>query len=102
MLQNIIRCLKKIRCLARPEDPKLEHKCFERGRTLIRISEAYTSKTNSFTGEQMTIGSRESFVHDGIRINRDINGARNILLRALVDSPLSESVRIEQKGIGIC
>jgi len=81
---------------------RLEHKCFERGRTLIRISEAYTSKTNSFTGEQMDIGSRESFVHDGIRINRDINGARNILLRALVDSPLSESVRIEQKGIGIC
>lgn len=81
---------------------RLEHKCFERGRMLIRVSEAYTSKTNSFTGETMDIGSREWFVHDGIRINRDINGARNILLRALVDSPLSEFVRIEQKKVGIC
>jgi len=81
---------------------RLEHKCFERGCKLVRISEAYTSKTNSFTGEQMNIGSREHFVHDGIRINRDINGARNILLRALVDSPLSDFVEFQQNQVGIC
>ncbi len=65
---------------------KLEHKCKEFGRKLVRISEAYTSKTNSFDGSMMSIGSKEYFKYDGVLISRDINGARNILLRALRDS----------------
>ena len=32
------------------------------------------------------IGSRSSFVYDGVTVDRDINGARNILLRAMRDS----------------
>lgn len=68
---------------------RLEHKCFEYGRTLVRISEAYTSKTNSFNGELMSkLGGKEKFLHEGIWVNRDINGARNILIRALVDTPI--------------
>jgi len=65
----------------------LEHKCFEAGKTLVRVNESYTSKINSFTGKSMNIGSREFFNHDGYRINRDINGARNILCFSLVDTP---------------
>jgi len=66
-------------------EQRLQNKCNERGVQLIRCNEAYTSKTNSFTGEIFNIGSREWFNYNGVRINRDINAARNILLRALRD-----------------
>lgn len=52
---------------------------------LIRSNESYTSKTNSFTGEIFNVGSKEWFIHEGVKVNRDINGARNILLRAMRD-----------------
>ena len=65
---------------------RLALKCKEYGVILVRSNEAYTSKTNSFSGELMPIGSRKSFVYDGLVIDRDINGARNILLRAMRDS----------------
>ena len=65
---------------------RLRQKCMERGVLLFRCNEAYTSKTNSFTGELMNIGSRKSFVYEGVTVDRDINGARNILLRAVRDS----------------
>ena len=65
----------------------LKNKCIETGKLLVRVNESYTSKINSFTGEVMKIGSKEYFEHDGIRINRDINGARNILCFALGDNP---------------
>ena len=32
------------------------------------------------------LGSREQFTYDGVTVNRDINAARNILIRALRDS----------------
>ena len=65
----------------------LKNKCIETGKLLVRVNESYTSKINSFTGEVLKIGSREYFEHDGIRINRDINAARNILCFALGDNP---------------
>ena len=68
---------------------RLEQKCNEYGVRIIRSNEAYTSKTNSFTGEIMNIGSRKSFRYDGITVDRDLNGARNILLRAMRDSSLA-------------
>ena len=65
----------------------LKHKAFELGKVVLDVNEAYTSKTNSWTGEIMSIGGQEQIAIENIRINRDINGARGILLRALVDSP---------------
>ena len=65
---------------------RLRVKCEEYGVTLLRVNEAYTSKTNSFNGDVFNIGSRSSFVYDGVTVDRDINGARNILLRAMRDS----------------
>lgn len=65
---------------------RLSYKCKEYGVLLLRCNESYTSKTNSFNGELFDIGSREWFIHDGIKVNRDINGARNIMLRAMRDS----------------
>ena len=70
----------------------LTDKCQEYGSLLVRCSEAYTSRTNSFTGKIMNIGSREFFKYDGLKINRDINGARGILLRALRDTSASSAM----------
>lgn len=64
---------------------KLKAKCEEKGVMLLRTCEAYTSKTNSFSGEVMNIGSKKGFHHEGVFVDRDINGARNILIRALRD-----------------
>lgn len=69
---------------------RLKMKCAEHGILLIRSNEAYTSKTNSFSGELIPkLGSKESFMYDGIVVHRDINGARNVLLRAMRDSSAS-------------
>lgn len=66
---------------------RLKMKCDEYGLIFIESSEAYTSKTNSFTGKLIeNLGSKESFVYDNILIDRDINGARNILIRAMRDA----------------
>lgn len=66
---------------------RLANKCAEKGASLIRCNEAYTSNTNSFTGEIMPkLGNKEWFKYDGVTVNRDINGARNILLRAMRDA----------------
>ncbi|MEG4285420.1 transposase [Microcoleus sp. A006_D1] len=67
----------------------LEWKAWESGKVaLTNINEAYTSKTVSWTGEIKKIGgSRVIKDKDGRCMNRDINGARGIFLRALVDTP---------------
>lgn len=68
----------------------LKWKAWESSKTVIECNEAYTSKTVSWTGEIIknlggarTIKSQST----GLKMNRDINGARGIFLRALVDTP---------------
>lgn len=66
---------------------RLKNKCKERHVLFIEQNEAWTSKTNSFSGEVMAnLGGREFFNYQGQRINRDVNGSRNILLRAMRDN----------------
>lgn len=69
----------------------LENKASESGKLVLRVDEAYTTKTNSFTGEVKNRGGvRKIKVEssDGsVWVDRDVNGARSILLRALGDSP---------------
>lgn len=68
---------------------RLEQKCFERGKVLVRVCEAYTSKTASWTGEIIhNLGGRKTIKSGGFVVDRDENGARGIFLRALVDSPI--------------
>lgn len=57
----------------------LEWMCRKYGKTLVRVNESYTSKTDSRTGEVKQIGGAKTI--NGL--DRDINGARGILLRAL-------------------
>ena len=52
------------------------------------MSEAYTSKTVSWTGGvNDKLGSSKVVKSGTVRMDRDINGARGIFLKALVDSP---------------
>ena len=82
--KSVVRSMQSYRFYEFSE--RLTEKCKEYGVLLIRSNESYTSKTNSFSGEIMEIGSKRWFTYDGVRVNRDINGARNILLRAMRDS----------------
>jgi len=66
----------------------LKHKAFETGKCVLDVCEAYTSKTISWTGEIIVnLGGRKMIRANGIEIDRDLNGARGIFLRALVDTP---------------
>ncbi|MEA5501321.1 zinc ribbon domain-containing protein, partial [Limnoraphis robusta Tam1] len=67
----------------------LKHKAFETGKLVLDVCEAYTSKTVSWTGEIVNVGGSKLIKSkiDGRVMDRDINGARGIFLRALVDIP---------------
>ncbi|NEO14808.1 MAG: IS200/IS605 family element transposase accessory protein TnpB [Moorea sp. SIO3F7] len=67
----------------------LKHKAQETGKLVVDVCEAYTSKTVSWTGELVNIGGSKIIKSkiDGQVMDRDINGARGIFLRALVDTP---------------
>ena len=57
------------------------------GKVVLDVCEAYTSKTASWTGEIKQVGGAKRIRSNGITVDRDINGARGIFLRALVDTP---------------
>ena len=71
------------------------------------MNEAYTSRTCSWSGEIIgNLGGRRIVAgSDGTRVDRDINGARGIFLRALGDTPaLHEFVqgRIGNDAVSVC
>lgn len=68
------------------------------GKAVLRVNEAYTSKTASWTGELKQIGGAKTITSGGITVDRDINGARGIFLRALGDTP---SLRNECVYVGV-
>lgn len=68
----------------------LKWKAWEQSKKVIDCNEAYTSKTVSWTGEIVNnLGGARIIksISTGLKMNRDINGARGIFLRALVDTP---------------
>lgn len=83
--KKVVRSMNSFRFYEFKERLKL--KCKENGITFVESSESFTSKTNSFTGELIkNLGSKEKFEFDNIFVDRDINGARNILIRAMRDA----------------
>ncbi len=64
---------------------RLIHQCTKQKNLLIITEEPYTSKTCSNCGNEQEIGSKKTFECEKckIKIDRDYNGARNILLRTL-------------------
>jgi len=68
----------------------LKNKAKEYGKIIYDVNEAYTSKTVSWTGEIIeNLGSKTIIKsnNDGIIMDRDINAARGILIRAMGDTP---------------
>jgi putative transposase len=64
------------------------------GKRVIEVNEAYTSKTCSWSGEIVKVGSSERIRGtDGIVMHRDMNGARGIFLRALAELPVLAHVQ---------
>jgi putative transposase len=66
---------------------RLKNKALEFGKIVLDVCEAYTSKTVSWTGEVKKVGGSRVIEAGGIKMDRDLNGARGIFLRSLVDSP---------------
>lgn len=69
---------------------RLTGKAKSENKIVLEQCEAYTSKTCSWSGEIIpNLGGRKRVVgSDNVSVDRDINGARGIFLRALVDTPL--------------
>lgn len=66
---------------------RLESAAKQAGKVVLRVNEAYTSKTASWTGEIKAIGGAKTITSGRPTVDRDLNGARGIFLRALVDTP---------------
>jgi len=65
----------------------LKNKAEEYSCTVVDVNEAYTSKTCSFCGKINKIGSKKVLkCNCGTKIDRDLNGARGIYLRAMLAS----------------
>lgn len=70
------------------------------GKQVAEVNEAYTSKTCSWSGKIInSLGGRKIISDGHIRLDRDINAARGIFLRALVDSPSLFSVCIGSNSL---
>jgi len=65
----------------------LKNKALEFGKTVIEVCEAYTSRTESWSGKIVNIGGSKVIGSGKIKLDRDLNGARNIFVRSLGDSP---------------
>ena len=68
---------------------RLKWKAWQRGSMVLDVNEAYTSKTCSWDGTiRAKLGGAKTIRDgDGFGMDRDVNGARGIFLRALGDSP---------------
>lgn len=64
---------------------KLKYKCSRLKKRLYIVDESYTSKTCTRCGEINNVGGKEEYkcVKCGSKVDRDINGSRNILIKNL-------------------
>ncbi len=82
----------------------LKHKAKETGCIVLDVNEAYTSKTVSWTGEIIQDLGGSKVIRDsaGNFMDRDLNGARGILLRALGDNPCLLNSKLQTMHKQIC
>ena len=57
--------------------------CQKYGKTLVIVNEAYTTQTQSWDGKRQKLGSEKTISDGSIKMDRDINAARGIFLRAI-------------------
>lgn len=65
----------------------LKNKALEFGKIVIDVCEAFTSRTESWSGKIRNIGRSKVIGSGRIKLDRDLNGARNVFIRSLGDSP---------------
>ena len=66
---------------------RLKLKCKEKGCVLIETSEEFTSQIASWTGERIKdIGGSKEIKSEGIVVDRDYNGARNIFIKCIQEN----------------
>ena len=70
----------------------IKFKALQHGKLVIDVNEAYTTRTVSWTGEVKQVGSAKNISSgrgsEKVVVDRDYNGARGIMLRALRASSL--------------
>ena len=68
---------------------RLKHKCIEYNKILLEVDESYTSKTCTNCGviNDVKDSERYSCKSCKIEIDRDLNGARNIMLKGIKSLP---------------
>lgn len=76
---------------------RLKYAAKATGKTVLDVCEAYTSKTVSWTGEIKNISGAKTISAGGVRLCRDVNGARGIFLRALGDTPALRSAIVGEQ-----
>ena len=71
----------------------LEWMCKKYGKRLVLCNEAYMSKTRSWDGAVHTsLGGAKTISDGAIRVDRDHNGARGVMLRTLYGNLGDEQV----------
>lgn len=76
---------------------RLIHKATLLGKKIVLVCESYTSKTANWTGEiKPKLGGSKTITSAGIKMDRDVNGALGIFLKALLAQPL-EIVNCKRK-----
>ena len=71
---------------------RLKHKAVLYGKQVVIVSEAFTSKTANWCGQQVNnLGGRKTITAQGITMDRDVNGALGIFLVSLLAQPLVSS-----------
>jgi putative transposase len=70
----------------------LLNKAIETNKEVIEVCEAYTSQIASWNGRIIKVGGSSVIKSGGITCDRDLNGARGVFLRSLVDSPTLMSI----------
>lgn len=69
---------------------RLVSKAEVNGNTVIIVDESYTSKTANWTGEIVQkLGASKTITSKGISLDRDLNAALGIMLKALPDRPFA-------------
>jgi putative transposase len=69
---------------------RLKAKAEVNGNTVLIVDESYTSKTANWTGEIVqNLGGAKAITSRGVSLDRDLNAALGILLKALPDRPFA-------------
>lgn len=74
---------------------RLKQKAIETGKMVLDVNEAYTSKTVSWNGEIISnLNGSKTISSDSLTMDRDLNAARNIFIKTVVDTPLQKFVNV--------